>query len=329
MAKYWFARVSWVVMLYLQDLSLTAGDPSRRHSGDIPDPTPGPRLCICIEQILQKKSFFRRKHVIPKTIPIDNNSTAQHTIAMAAQLELYVLSWGIYPRRVLLYLAEKGLLSSPLLKITPVTPAYTGMTAPGKPPGSVPILRLPDGSFIKQSLAIIEFFEDICDNPDPSKDWQVELSRSSNQKINMRGSTAEEKARTREILALVDEASTHFCFAGHKGTALFVPLEKTSALAAELALEFCKKTLRLVEENFARELCRSIDDGRVSIADCVFYSLLQFSEGVYGVDLLAKPELPILQRLRAMLQARGWVGLEEPHCPEQIRSLASEWLPVT
>ena len=252
----------------------------------------------------------------------------QRSTAMTAQLELYVLSWGLYPRRVLLYLTEKGLLSSPLLKITEVTPAYTGMTAPGKPPGSVPILRLPDGTFIKQSLAIIEFFEDICDSPDPAKDWQVELSKTANREINMRGSTAEEKARTREILALVDEASTHFCFAGHKGTALFVPLETTNALTAELAMEFCKKTLRLVEENYATELRLSIDNGRVSIADCVFYSLLQFSGGVYGVDLLSEPELPTLQRLRGMLQTHGWVGLEESQCPEQIKSLASEWLPV-
>ena len=248
---------------------------------------------------------------------------------MTTQLELYVLPWGLYPRRVLLYLTEKGLLTSPLLKITPVAPAYTGMTAPGKPPGSVPILRLPDGTFIKQSLAIIEFFEDVCDNPDPTKDWQIELAKTANHGIDMRGGTAEEKARTREILALVDEASTQFSFAGHKGTALFVPLGETNALAAQLALEFCKQTLRLVDENHSTELQRSIDNGRVSIADCVFYSLLQFSEGVYSVDLLSEPELPILKRLRAMLRGRGWVGLEEPQCPEQIRSLASEWLPIT
>lgn len=252
----------------------------------------------------------------------------QHSTSMTAQLELYVLSWGLYPRRVLLYLTEKGLLSSPLLKITEVTPAYTGMTAPGKPPGSVPILRLPDGTFIRQSLAIIEFFEDVCDSPDPEKDWQIELSKTANRETNMRGSTAEEKARTREILALVDEASTHFCFAGHKGTALFVPLETTNALTAELAMEFCKKTLRLVEENYVTESRLSIDNGRVSIADCVFYSLLQFSGGVYGVDLLSAPELPTLQRLREMLRARRWIGLEEPQCPEQIKSLASQWLPV-
>ncbi|KAM0702490.1 hypothetical protein Q7P35_009918 [Cladosporium inversicolor] len=202
------------------------------------------------------------------------------------------------------------------------------MTAPGKPPGSVPILRLPDGTFIKQSLAIIEFFEDVCENPDPAKDWQVELAKTADPETNMRGQTAEEKARTREVLVLVDEATSQFSFACHKGTALFVPLEKTNALAAELAMEYCKKTLRLVEESYAAEISRSIDDGRVSIADFVLYSLLLFSEGVYGVDLLSEPELPVLQGLRGMLRARSWDGLEEAECPEQIRSLASQWLAV-
>lgn len=202
------------------------------------------------------------------------------------------------------------------------------MTAPGKPPGSVPILRLPDGTFIKQSLAIIEFFEDICETPDVTKEWQVEFVKTANQEISVRGRTSEEKAKTREVLGRVDEASSQFCFACHKGTALFVSLEKTNAMAAELGMEYCRKTLRLVEESYAAELLRSIDSGRVSIADCVLYSLLLFSEGVYGVDLLTEPELPILQRLREMLRSRRWHGLEEPECAEQIRSLPSQWLPV-
>jgi glutathione S-transferase len=202
------------------------------------------------------------------------------------------------------------------------------MTAPGKPTGSVPILRLPDGTFIKQSLAIIEFFEDVCENPDPTKEWQVEIAKTANREISMRGRTAEEKARIREVLGLVDEASSQFSFACHKGTALFVPLEKTNALASELAMEYCKKTLRLVEESYTVELSLSIDSGRVSIADCVLYSLLQFSEGVYGVDLLSEPELPGLRRLRGMLRSRSWDGLEEAECPEEIRRLASRWLAV-
>lgn len=247
---------------------------------------------------------------------------------MTTQLELYVLPWGIYPRRVLLYLAEKGLLSSPVIKITSVMITNTGMVAPGKPPGSVPILRLPDGTFIKQSIAIIEFFEDVCDNPDPAQDWQIELTKSANPESNMRGSTPEQRAKTREILGLVDEASSQFCFAAHKGTALFVPLEETNALAAKLALEYCRKTLGLVEEKYSTELSRAVDSGRISIADCVLSSLLQFSEGVYGVDLLSGPELPLLRSLRGMLRTRSFTGLKEPQCPEEIKNLAGQWLPV-
>ena len=52
---------------------------------------------------------------------ITKKKNRELSTAMTAQLELYVLSWGLYPRRVLLYLTEKGLLSSPLLKITEVT----------------------------------------------------------------------------------------------------------------------------------------------------------------------------------------------------------------
>lgn len=107
-----------------------------------------------------------------------------------------------------------------------------------------------------------------------------------------------------------------------------MPLEKTNPLASELAMEYCKKTLRLVEEKYAAELSRSIDNDRVSIADCVLYSLLQFSEGVYGVDLLSEPELPVLRRLRGMLRSRKWEGLEEAECPEEIGRLASQWLVV-
>ena len=256
------------------------------------------------------------------------HNTLNILIAMTAQLELYVLTWGIYPRRVLLYLAEKGLLSSPVIKITPVTITNTGMVAPGKPQGSVPILRLPDGTFIKQSIAIIEFFEDVCDDPDPAQDWQIELAKSTNSGITMRGNTPAQRAKTREVLGLVDEASSQFCFAAHKGTALFVPLEETNALAAKLALEYCRKTLRLVEENYTTELSRSVDSGRVSVADCVLNSLLQFSERVYGVDLLSGPEMPLLRHLRGMLQTRSFTGLEEPLCPDGIKKLASQWLPV-
>ena len=247
---------------------------------------------------------------------------------MSPQLELYVLPWGIYPRRVLLYLSEKGLESSPAIKITPVSNTGTIMEAPGKPPGSVPILRLPDGTFIKQSVAILEYLEDLCDNPDPAQDWQIQLAKSAINKTSMRGETSKEKARTREILALADEASSQFGFACHKGTALFVPIEQTNALTAKLALEYCKKNLKLLEENYFAEDARLGDGSQLTIAHCVLYSMLQFSKELYGIDVLSKPELPALRSFYEMFKKRDFARIGEFQYPEEIKKLACQWLPV-
>ncbi|CZR67309.1 uncharacterized protein PAC_17208 [Phialocephala subalpina] len=81
-------------------------------------------------------------------------------------------TWGVYPRRVLIYLAEKGLLGSTGIKITPGTTTVTSMTAPGKPPGSVPFLSFGDGRYIKQSVTILEYFEDVCDAAEASQSDQ-------------------------------------------------------------------------------------------------------------------------------------------------------------
>lgn len=250
--------------------------------------------------------------------------------AISSHIELYVLSWGIYPRRILLYLAEKGLDSCPAIKVTSCSVTNTGtMEAPGKPPGSVPILRLPDGTFIKQSVAILEYLEDVCDHPDLTQDWQLQIASAARNRGSMRGKTAQEVARTREILALADEASTFFGFACHKGSALFMPLEQTSALAGKLALEYCRKNLKILEEDYFAEQTSLFGSGsRVSIAHCVLYSLLHFSRRLYGVDLLSEPELPALRKFYESFEKRDMDRVGEIQYPEEVARLARQWLPV-
>lgn len=247
---------------------------------------------------------------------------------MSPQLELYVLPWGIYPRRVLIYLAEKGLESSPAIKITPVSMTSTSMEAPGKPSGSVPILRLPDGTFIKQSIAILEYLEDLCDNPDPAQDWQIQLAKSASNRPSMRGESPKDKARTREILALADEASSQFCLACHKGTALFIPIEQTNALTAKLALEYCRKNLKILEEDYFADNSQLRDSGQPTIAHCVLYSMLQFSRELYDIDLLSDPELPSLRRFYEEFKKRDCAGIGKPQYPDEIKKLACQWLSV-
>ena len=246
---------------------------------------------------------------------------------MSQHLELFVLAWGDYPRRILLYLSEKGLQNSPLIKITPVTITQEGMSTPaGKPPGTVPILKLPDGSYIKQSIAILDYLEDICDGPDPEQAWQVELANTANQ-ASMRGNTPQQRARTRDMLCLAEEANVHFGFACHKGSKLFVPMETTNALAAKLSLEYCKKNLKLLDQYYLGDT-RLKEKGLVTIVDCVLYSLLHFSKELYELDLISEPELPNLARLYDLFEKRESARVDSDHFPKDVSELARQWLPV-
>ena len=246
---------------------------------------------------------------------------------MSDQLELFVLPWGLYPRRILLYLAQRNLLSSPIIKITPVAVSQEGqLTAPGKPAGSVPILRLPDGTFIKQSIAILEYLEDACSAPDPTQEWQGTLARQA-KKGSMRAQSHEERARTREMLSLADEATSQFGLACHKGSKLFVPMEETNATAARLILEYCKKNLKNLEENFGYEFAGCFEaDGSVTIAHCVLYSTLSFAKELYGVDLLEEPKLAKLGSFYEAFKETDDARLEEGFYPEMIKELACQWL---
>ncbi|RGP81298.1 hypothetical protein FLONG3_442 [Fusarium longipes] len=244
---------------------------------------------------------------------------------MDPPLTLFVLSWGVYPRRVLIYLAEKNLLQSPLIKIEEVTVDNGKLSAPGKPSGTVPVLRLPDGSFIKQSVAILEYFEEICQHPE--EPWQTELAMQANG--IMIGDTAAEMARVREMLSLADEITSQFGFACHKGSALFQQLEKTHPVTAKLILEYCHKNVRLLNKYYEDDpRFGSTSDSRVNIADCVLYSVLHFAKDLYSMDLLSDCELSNLRAFYAWFGKRQSVQVGDNHFPEWIKGLAGQWLPV-
>ncbi|KAM0347351.1 hypothetical protein ACHAPU_004871 [Fusarium lateritium] len=245
---------------------------------------------------------------------------------MEPPLELFSLSWGLYPRRVLIYLAEKGLYKSPLIKFTEVTVSQEDgkLTAPGKPSGTVPVLRLPDGTFIKQSIAILEYFEDICVHP--TEPWQVELAKSAN--TSMLGETPEERARVREMLSLVDEVTSQFGFACHKGTLLFDMIEETHPTTAKLVLEYCQKNLKLLARYYENDGRFGNGGGSVTIADCVLYSTLHFAKDLYAVDLSMDQELASLRKFYGWFGGRESVQVPDDHFPQQIKELACQWLPV-
>ena len=246
---------------------------------------------------------------------------------MTAPLELFVLEWGIYPRRATIYLSEKGLLDSKYIKITPASVTAEGkLEAPGKPPGTMPILVLPDGQAITQSLAIIEYFEDIIENPQEA--WQKELvaSMPPEKTRSMRGKQNDhlERARVREMLAIADEVTSLSTFGLHKGSKLFEAMEPTSAEASRLAFAHCERNLGLLEQYYGGFEERMEKESGPNIVDCMFFSILQFMKVLYGKDLIAGR--PNLVKFYETFKERDSARIPEGYYPEIVSVLAPQWL---
>ncbi|KAJ6781223.1 hypothetical protein PWT90_08755 [Aphanocladium album] len=143
-----------------------------------------------------------------------------------------------------------------------------GFTAPGRPSGSTPMLRLPDGTIIGQSISILEYLEDICDAP--SSDWEKTLASESKQK-SMRGLGPVEKTATRCAMGLIDEAHIYFSNACHKGTATYAGQGKVpNEEAARYSIEMCRKALCQVDGYFKKEdHLVGTTDAPSTVADCM------------------------------------------------------------
>lgn len=144
----------------------------------------------------------------------------------------------------------------------------------------------------------------------------------------MRGGTPDERARTRNMLALADEASTFFGFACHKGTALFTQLESQSPTASAMALEWCRRALEKLEiyyeEDHRFETSGGDSEKGSNIADCVLFSQLQFSKELYGQDLTVG--LPNLGRFYGSFKDRDSAKIPDNWYPEEVASMAKVWM---
>ncbi len=102
-------------------------------------------------------------------------------------MKLYGAYMAANPRRVKVYLAEKGLD----IEQVDFDPPYLEMKTPDfyerSPTDRIPVLEMDDGSFLPESTAIIEYIE--ARHPEP----------------NMLGATDEERARARAITSIVSD----------------------------------------------------------------------------------------------------------------------------
>src|SRR5215470_19985113 len=101
-------------------------------------------------------------------------------------MKLNVFAGAPNPRKVLVYLKEKG-LDIPLETVDLMsgqnrTPEFLKKN----PLGGLPVLELDDGSYLTESLAIMEYLEELHPNPP------------------MLGTTPLERARVREIERIIE-----------------------------------------------------------------------------------------------------------------------------
>jgi len=182
-------------------------------------------------------------------------------------MKLYELEWGLYPRRISIYLAEKGITGIERIAFD----ALEAWPAPEmkrlSPLGTVPILETDDGARIRASIAILEYLEEHFPSPE------------------MLGPTPVARGRTREFVNVIDEAAIQFVVCCRNASPLFAGHVRQSREAALAAADAYQGRLRLLDAMVAETNGPFLTGQHITIADCVAMATVQFAENFYGVAL--------------------------------------------
>jgi glutathione S-transferase len=106
---------------------------------------------------------------------------------MTSKMKLYGAHMAANPRRVKIYLAEKGIEIEQIDFVRPYPEMKTEAFLRKSPTGRIPVLELDDGACLPESVAIIEYLEAL--HPEP----------------NMIGATEREKAWSRAVTCMVSD----------------------------------------------------------------------------------------------------------------------------
>ena len=163
------------------------------------------------------------------------------------------------PKRVRVYLAEKG-LTLPMQQVNIVTGENrTPEFLKKNPMGGLPVLELDDGTTLPESLAIIEYLEEL--HPTPP----------------MIGETPLERARVRRLeriaeLSILSRIATIF-----QNTHPFMAGRfKQSPDAAENARGLLSGALKILDGEIGKG--PFVAGARPSIADCTLWAAVEFAE---------------------------------------------------
>ncbi|CAM1503209.1 Fc.00g079850.m01.CDS01 [Cosmosporella sp. VM-42] len=196
--------------------------------------------------------------------------------------QLWVFNGGAAPRRVVIYSVERNFPEG-LIDIIPATISGPGAPAiaPGKPSGAVPLLALPSGELIGESLSIIEYLEDIAE---------------SRGMPPLRGNTAIERAKVRTLLGIIETVTLSVEIAAVNGSVAFASLveDQQSAGLERWLLAFIHKNLKQIAEIADPKgpfLIRKKDTNsemrtEVTTADCALFAILQYASSLWGLNLV-------------------------------------------
>jgi glutathione S-transferase len=163
------------------------------------------------------------------------------------------------PKKVRIYVAEKG-LRIPFVPVDIVTGENrTPEFLAKNPMGGLPVLELDDGTCLPESLAIIEYLEEL--HPEPP----------------MIGTKPLERARVRALERMIDLGVLGRIGTIFQNTHPFMASRlKQSADAADNARAMLAGALRVLDAEIGRR--PFVAGERPTIADCTLYAGLEFGE---------------------------------------------------
>jgi glutathione S-transferase len=177
-------------------------------------------------------------------------------------MKLYCFPVAPNPTKVRVYLAEKGITIDEVLVSLPKGEHRSEENLRRNPMGQLPILELDDGSYLTESLPIIEYFEEL--HPDPP----------------MIGREPLERARVRELERIADGVLSSIGRIIHAtNSPLGLPPVPEIAEAARKQLPGPLTVLdtRMGDRPF-------VAGDRPTIADCTLYAAFFFA-GFGGVEI--------------------------------------------
>lgn len=222
-------------------------------------------------------------------------------------MRLYQVDYGVYPRRVIIYLAEKGITGVEQIEIKPGENREDWFLKMN-PAGTIPTLQNIEGNYITQTASIIEYLEEKFPEP------------------NMIGKTPEERAVTRDHLNLLNIAyGFGFSYVAHASAisegreriaAILKHTSDPAAAAAALGHEYrrqlgCLETI-LPETPY-------MGGETPSIADVTFFASAQYLDLFYGERMA--DECPKLKAIYERFSKRP--SATPPQYPQKLNQLAS------